>query len=385
MKAWSIHKVLCKALKDSSTHPPAEASKKNYTRAIYFHPFEDTPRFVWLKTERILEDDCENFHIRSADLLANDETEAESEGGYVVHSESRILYNYAVGRRLPHPIIVRYREDFLHDGSQSNRATHRVVDLRSRYLHDWRGPLIAYGTSLLDDSSLDSQSSVDFTPADLRCLSHWLNAYYFLGANSILDTRQELDQGTVGVRINCLGDEKVGGRPKFEPVKIPAYDWIFEEEVIPIPERLELLMVTQRIPGSVEHWEKRSNIDGECSLLCNHAATSLHLRCDPKVKQGMHGNKYSWGLAPLEWQDKVGSVIVMRKDKKPLLPGQVAALVEYCQVRLPGLFQEQKEHKTRDNDVLKEISKDKFVEYYNVWQARQSKENKQDHVSPYKV
>ena len=291
-KAWPIHKVLCKTLKDFSTRPPAETSKKGYTQGIHFHPFQATPRFVWLETERILVEDCESFQIRSADLLANDETEAESEGGYVVHSESRISCNYAIGRELPHTIAVRYREDFLHDGSQSNKATHRVVDLRSRYLHDWRGPLIAYGTGLLDDSSLDSQSSVDLTPADLRCLAHWFNAYYFLGANSILDTKQELDQSTVGVRINCLGDEKVDGRQKFEPVEIPAYDWIFEEEVIPIPERLEFPIVAQRIPGSVDHWEGCPNIDGESSL-CNDAATSLHLGCDPEIKKSTIANKSS--------------------------------------------------------------------------------------------
>jgi hypothetical protein len=86
-KAWPIHKVLCKTLKGFRSRPAVEKSNEKYTRAIYFHPFEGTPRFVWLKTDRIVEDDCENFHIRSADLV-NDETEAESEGGYVVHSES---------------------------------------------------------------------------------------------------------------------------------------------------------------------------------------------------------------------------------------------------------------------------------------------------------
>lgn len=76
---------------------------------------------------------------------------------------------------------------------------------------------------------------------------------------------------------------------------------------------------------------------------------------------------------------------MMRKDKKPLLPEHIAALIEFCQARLHGLFQERKERKITNGDVLKEISKDTFEAYYKVWQTRQSEEDKQNSVSPYAV
>jgi hypothetical protein len=205
-----------------------------------------------------------------------------------------------------------------------------------------------------------------------------------MGSHSILDTKQELDQNTGGVRINCHGDEKVDGRPKFEPVEIPAYNWIFEEEAMPISARLDCSMVAQRIPGSFAYWEERPNATGE-SVWTNEAATFLHLGCDPEAKQGMLENKYSFGGAPMEWQNKVGSVVIMRKDKKLLLPEDVAALAEYYQFHLNDLFQEQGKDNISEDDELEEISKDKFVEYFEAWKIRQSEKKKQDYVSPYDV
>lgn len=50
----------------------------------------------------------------------------------------------------------------------------------------------------------------------------------------------------------------------------------------------------------------------------NQPATFLHLGCDPSITEGMIQNKYEWGWAPAESQNDVGSVIIVRKDKKPL-------------------------------------------------------------------
>jgi hypothetical protein len=49
----------------------------------------------------------------------------------------------------------------------------------------------------------------------------------------------------------------------------------------------------------------------------------------------------------MKWQNSLGAVVVMRKDKKPLLPEHVEALAEF-QHRLIASFQEQTESSFSD-------------------------------------
>jgi hypothetical protein len=370
-------------LKDFQIRPNPEQNNEKYTRAIYFHPDEAAPRFVWLKTERKRSDEdevqyqVEYLITRPGALIANSKKEANS-NDHIFARNASIKHNYALGRELPHNIFVRHRDTFLVDGSKQNKAIHKVMDLRSRYLHDWRGPIIAYGTELFEDFRLDPLYSHDLTPSDLRPIEHWLNSYKCQG-NSIEEIKREL--GTVvGVRMNCLGDEKTDGRPKCEPASIPAYHWVFDEDVAPISERLGFPIMALRIPGSFEHWEKRPAINGIMAY-CNPSATFLHLGCDPKVKDGMLEGRSPWGWAPWKWQNVVGSIIVARKDKKPLLPEHADALAEFCQVHLNHLFQKQTERNWKPKHVLKEIRKDKFLKYYNTWKALQIDEEKRTQIS----
>jgi hypothetical protein len=75
----------------------------------------------------------------------------------------------------------------------------------------------------------------------------------------------------------------------------------------------------------------------------------------------------------LKWQNNVGSVVVMRKDKKLLLPEHVTVLAEYCQFHHADLFQQQMEGNMSKGDVLKHVTQDKFVVYCEAWKAQQSR------------
>jgi hypothetical protein len=71
-------------------------------------------------------------------------------------------------------------------------------------------------------------------------------------------------------------------------------------------------------------------------LWVNQATTYLKIGYQPERKNNFP--EYTWGFAPLEWQNDVGAVMVVRQDKKPLLPDHVAALVEYSDTTfLPSL------------------------------------------------
>ncbi|KAF2111354.1 hypothetical protein BDV96DRAFT_499663 [Lophiotrema nucula] len=189
------------------------------------------------------------------------------------------------------------------------------------------------------------------------------------------------------VRLNCLGDVHVDRRPECEALSIPAKHSIFAQAPTPLSERIELPVVVQRLPGSVPEWQtpaKKKAYMGPMSPWCNQDATFLHLGVDPKREDFMNGG-YSFGFAPMGWQDDVGTVIVARKDKKPLLPEHVAALTKYCREGLEDYFQECAEGNMTKERVLKEITKAKFETYYKKWQERQEDETARTQVSPYEI
>jgi hypothetical protein len=183
-------------------------------------------------------------------LIANNEQEVNS-GQPISWETLDIEYNYALARQLPHVISLTFRDAFLLDGSKQNKAIHKVIDLQSRHLHDWRGPMVAYGAERVSGFT-DPLYNRDLTPSDPRPIVHWFNTYYFQGLRTIEGTKQELSP-VAGVRMDCLGDEKVDGRAKCEAVMISAYHWIFEVEVAPVSERLGFPIKVYRIPGSLAH------------------------------------------------------------------------------------------------------------------------------------
>ncbi|KAI4678566.1 hypothetical protein J4E81_010661 [Alternaria sp. BMP 2799] len=389
-KAWALHKILCKSVKDFQDRPEAEGPDEKYTRAIYFHPDEGAPRFVWLKT---MTKDGEYGHpcltACPGALAANNEKETES-GEEIGMTDMKIRHNHALARRLPYNLFLSYRENFLHDGSTHNMAIDKIIDPNSPHLHAWRGPMIAYGTDAFDDVpfSQDPSYSQDLGPSDLRIMAHKLNTYYFKYAvgPTIEDIKQEL-RSVVSVRINCDGDVEFEGRPRYEPMELPAYCSFFHAAT-DISEHIELPIVVQRIPGSIRKWGTRANT--RSSPYTNTGATFLHIGCKPERKEwGLN-----FGLAPLEWQDSVCSVVVMRKDKKALLPEHVDALVEYHQKYLMEFFQHESETTyggTEDEvqqgkaRIMNEITKDKFEEYYVAWKSKQTDEVKKQQISPYDV
>jgi hypothetical protein len=122
---------------DFTVCPEPERSSEKYTRAIYFHPDEGAPRFVWLKTEQVKEDEYSDAALLAhpGALAANNKKEAKS-GKYICMKASWIQHNYALDRELPYTVYVSYRDDFLHDRSKHNKASDKIIDSQSPYLHD---------------------------------------------------------------------------------------------------------------------------------------------------------------------------------------------------------------------------------------------------------
>ncbi|KAJ6589977.1 hypothetical protein DFH09DRAFT_976520 [Mycena vulgaris] len=99
------------------------------------------------------------------------------------------------------------------------------------------------------------------------------------------------------VTVWCQKDLHVGiaGRGTFNATTIPQNDSIFDLAPLPVSVRLECPLVMRRIGTSSSN---QSDLD--CQI-------ATFLAINPRT-----------GFAPPEWQSHIGSVIVARKDKKPL-------------------------------------------------------------------
>jgi hypothetical protein len=96
-------------------------------------------------------------------------------------------------------------------------------------------------------------------------------------------------------------------RERWSATTIPADHPVFSKQVLPVPALIEVPLVLYRL-GT---WS--DNV----AELDNQAATYLNI--DPDS-----------GFAPPAWQECVGTVVVARKDRKPLLVLHLEVVWDYC-------------------------------------------------------
>lgn len=113
---------------------------------------------------------------------------------------------------------------------------------------------------------------------------------------------------TVGVIIRCTTDA-LNGDSVFAAISLEEDDHIFQRDSTPVSAAIGVPLVTKRIPVP----EGKGHVD-----LTNRIATFLNI-------------DLACGLAPPLGQRDVGTVVVARRDKKPLLPHHVEAIWMYCE------------------------------------------------------
>ncbi|ORY11258.1 hypothetical protein BCR34DRAFT_514169 [Clohesyomyces aquaticus] len=248
--------------------------------------------------------------------------------------------------------MVCFRDTFLIDGSKPNMSVAAITAPKPRQHHDWRGPIVAYGKKGL---GIDQISCRDLDMNDFRHIADYFLSYGY----ETLPSTGNSDKKVKGVKINCLGDEKICKRPHFEAVEIPLSDPIFsscENFRSDIADRIGLPIFTRRCKPD-PRWsnsEFPNILKGE-SAFNNQDATFLHLSCDPNANFNHMTGKLGWGWAPMQWQNSVGSAIVVRQDKKPLLPLQAEALCRYCRYEVRPLLAHTIGEYTPDEPMSKDL------------------------------
>lgn len=154
-----------------------------------------------------------------------------------------IQYNPVLKRELSDTIAICHRSAFLIDGSTANESIASIMATEPSQEYDWRGPVIAYGRVGL---GTHPHSCRDLDMNDFRHITD-----YFLANNGepALAPQQSLSTKIQGVRINCIGDWVLFGKPHYEAVEVSPTDPIFSEHDTPdIPDLIGLSVFTRICP-----------------------------------------------------------------------------------------------------------------------------------------
>jgi hypothetical protein len=201
--------------------------------------------------------------------------------------------------------------------------------------------------------------------------------YKLLDRNELMVTR---------LHIHCDGDV-FDGSPRYEAFPTPISWPTFYQDATDVSTLIGLPVVVWRdtTRNILRMCKRRTDIPDGMTPWKNTAATFLNVGCQPERDKDLP--KYGWGVVSPEWQEYPGTVVVMRMDKKPLLLEHVAALSQFCGCYLASRFQAQmapgsslgKDH------VLREITKEKFEEYFVKWRKVQTDPESIQYVSPYAI
>ncbi|QDS73296.1 hypothetical protein FKW77_005806 [Venturia effusa] len=304
---WKAHKHICKTFAhfDQSSRP-----SKSHHLAFLFRPDEDKPELVWLETER-------------------DEEDGAPTGPMLIQIDQRTK------KVLDDFIQIRHRDTFLKDGSGLNTSIFKLAP--NTY---WRGPVVAVAQV---GQELDPFQHRDVTLTDFRHVVDYLGGYASktgMGPPKEHDKPEEFPNSATkktvkGVKINCPGEQKIHGKAKYEAVNVLLSDPVFTKgDKSGISELIGLPVLTRKC--RIDSASANVKIGGSSHGFCNQSATFMHLCCDANAK--LNGANLGFGWAPRKWKEQVGTVLVVREDKKPILPFHVEAFADYCQYRARPYF-----------------------------------------------
>jgi hypothetical protein len=161
------------------------------------------------------------------------------------------------------------------------------------------------------DQARVNDTSLDLGPMDLRHAVDNLQACYSIAAQKhifIGHWHPTCHCKNVGaVRVNCLGDKELFKRATFESVTESVHYMAGESEILtPVAEKIGLPLVVRKIAPAVGF----------------HTAPAKMV------------NKQVGMLNPPLPANDTGSILVARRDGKPLLPIRVHALIVYTAEQL---------------------------------------------------
>ncbi|KAI9879647.1 MAG: hypothetical protein M1830_007754 [Pleopsidium flavum] len=333
---WSTHKLLCGNFKDFATPP-----EKDMKRAILFPPESKTPKFIWVPCY---------WNIFGFEQVVIEDLFGEGRN----HPVGQLVRINAIRMRdLKHTLEVLAGDEFLKDGSLPNKSIMEAT--KSLVGYDWRGPVLVAGKKGFER---DPPYYDDLDMMDFRDIADYFSSY---GDKTVLGKARRRSGKVKGVKIACQGDIMVLGAEKFQPLEVPRQHPISKmRPACDVPRLIGLPLLVRRYPPDPA-WKDDEAISHR---FMNKPATYLHLIADK--------DSTDWARASSSWQDSVGSVMVVRQDGKYLSSLHMEVLCAFCQYKVRPLFEQQMKVEEERDSVLKELTPEKFMEFFEAYRTRKA-------------
>lgn len=335
-KDWPLHKLLCAKFKPfievgPPLNPVLEANA-TYKLAILFAVKSIHPELIWVKclNETLCDDgitpyyEYENIQSGLKDRLPFARPMPSSRYGHMLQT---YMDDDAIGRTPPNGC---YR--FLNAGYQE-------VDLSIASIGPSRfcGDLVVFRcrqkltpvTKSLEEGEFDDIAHDNITLADLRHVFEFMTA-----ENSIFDTDNKTPfyirtrgEWIKAVKISCSGDMKFMGKPKYREVAVRSSHAIFspraQVDISKISEQMGFPLLVQKMEID-RSWYHKATSDPAFDPCENGEVIFLMRNLDVNSKL------YEWGTVAQKWDNGIDhTALVVRKDKKDLIPQQIEVFIQY--------------------------------------------------------
>ncbi|KAI4119539.1 MAG: hypothetical protein LQ338_007255 [Usnochroma carphineum] len=324
---WPAHKLLCPQFSVLSDRPGP-----GFRRAILFPEEGPNPVVFWI-----------DFHPTSTYETAELEKIMGDETLTFAYND----HNYLRDRDFGGILKIYSRDDYVRSGSMVNKSISLVTKGKNPYC--WKGPLVVSKTPTLSQDLHD-----DITMTDFRNMIDFFMTY---GLNRQAEAMNHpLKHKAKGVKVNCYGDIKRFNK-KYVAVDVPKDHPVYLAKPSPIFALVGMAVKAQRYPFN-KIWEDMPH--SGVFPWSNGTAALLQMKADPR-------NPNTMGLAPLNWQSRIGNILVVREDKGDITPAEVEMLCDFCRYKMLPLIEESlqsdKEWISKEDGLMAQLTPAGFRRY----------------------
>ncbi|KAG4410982.1 hypothetical protein IFR04_015879 [Cadophora malorum] len=205
--------------------------------------------------------------------------------------------------------------------------------MKGKNPHDWKGPIIIASQP---GTSIDLMFYKDVTPTSLRVAADFFKCFgsgidksgptMISGEAAMQRLFPEKPKDMVqGVQIASKGDVILHGKIKFTEVQAPLGHPIFNIKPTEISNYMGIPSLMKVGGFAKEDMEKADKMG--FNALQNRTALFLNMEADT------HDHRWGWAEF-LDWHKMIGTVLVVRQDKKALTTPQVEALAKFYRFEL---------------------------------------------------
>lgn len=310
------HEVICQGFEDFHRKKP-----KPVHHLCLLLPVEDrNPKLIWM-----------NFDTKGKDGVAFEEPNSDALWQRLTPIYSSTPFkSFDISQGTYVVRVMAGNTDFA-DGSEENRCLTHLMGGKEQYT--WRGPiLVMRRTGSVND---EHPPYVDVEASDVEAIKkHFANEMSTkLKLDEDLDfkckdpdPRFHVPNGVKGILISCLGDMHDFNQAKFCQISLSRKDTVFMggAEISSVSKHmgLTLRLLKTRSMESV-WWQMKSDSKDKDG---NPFDSSENMAPWPiLVNAGLKVDSDTWGHIDYQVWDRgpVGSVVVVRQDKKPLEPRHI--------------------------------------------------------------